>query len=335
MDNTLKWTSMARQDLYPIRVVSGQTGLSTHVIRVWERRYRAITPSRSGTNRRLYSTGDIDRLLLLQRTLAAGYSIGQVASFPESTLKKLAAGVPPHKRRQAVVRQHELAPDKYVASALGAAGRMDERAIESHLVAASIALSPAVLLEKVIAPLIEQVGEQWHEGRLRPVQEHLATAVIRSFLTRMKDDSDCLDGPQMIVATLAGDLHDLGALLAAATAGSLGWRVIFLGASLPAEEIAAAAWTVGADAVALSLVYLPRELQVVDDLRRLAKRLPPETRFVVGGRNAREHAKLMEELGGLAFHSLSSFRNGLGRLDVPARRTPSGPRLDRLRLPRA
>lgn len=308
---------MARQGVYPIRVVSNRTSLSTHVLRVWERRYNAISPSRSGTNRRMYSEADIARLLLLRRALAAGHSIGQVARLPETTLRKLAGAAPDFALKPAVVRRRELTPEKYVAAALEATENLDEHGIESHLVAASIALSAAALLEKVVAPFVREVGERWHEGRLRPVQEHLATAVVRTFLTRIKDDSDCVSGPRMVVATLAGDQHDIGALLAAATAGSLGWRVVFLGASLPTEEIAAAAWTLKAQAVALSLVFTPQEPRVADELRRLARGLPPGTRLFVGGRSARDYAPVMKEVGGLAFWNLSGFRNGLARLDLP------------------
>ncbi|NIP80239.1 MAG: transcriptional regulator, partial [Gemmatimonadetes bacterium] len=45
----------------------------------------------------------------------------------------------------------------------------------------------------------------------------------------------------MLVATPAGDRHEIGALLVAAAALGTGWDVVYLGADLPASEIAVAA----------------------------------------------------------------------------------------------
>ena len=52
---------------HPMKIVTQRTGLSAHVVRVWERRYGAVTPDRTGSNRRLYSEEEIDRLKALIR----------------------------------------------------------------------------------------------------------------------------------------------------------------------------------------------------------------------------------------------------------------------------
>ena len=57
---------------HSIRVASAQSGLSSHVIRIWEKRYGAVQPIRTGTNRRLYSDGEIARLILLRLATASG-----------------------------------------------------------------------------------------------------------------------------------------------------------------------------------------------------------------------------------------------------------------------
>ena len=72
---------MQEEPMHPMKVVSLRTGLSPHVIRIWERRYKAVVPDRSSTNRRLYSEDDIERLSLLRRATNAGYAIGQIAGL--------------------------------------------------------------------------------------------------------------------------------------------------------------------------------------------------------------------------------------------------------------
>ena len=75
--------------MYTMKAVALKTGLSAHVIRAWEKRYRAVTPKRTPTNRRAYTTEDIDRLLLLRRATLAGRSIGQIAVLPTDQLREL------------------------------------------------------------------------------------------------------------------------------------------------------------------------------------------------------------------------------------------------------
>ena len=58
-----------------------------------------------------------------------------------------------------------------------------------------------------------------------------------------------------MIATPIGQLHDLGATMIGAAAANVGWRTVYLGPGLPAQEIAGAVKSCGAIAVALSLVY--------------------------------------------------------------------------------
>ena len=52
---------------HPIAVVTERTGLSQDLLRVWERRYRAVSPTRGPGGQRLYSDADIERLQLIQK----------------------------------------------------------------------------------------------------------------------------------------------------------------------------------------------------------------------------------------------------------------------------
>ncbi len=67
------------QPLHPIQVAAARTGLSPHVIRVWERRYGAVKPERGDSKRRLYSDEEIERLTLLRNATQAGHPISTIA----------------------------------------------------------------------------------------------------------------------------------------------------------------------------------------------------------------------------------------------------------------
>src|SRR4029077_15370158 len=71
------------------KVVSRRTGLSARFIRVWEKRYGAVKPERTETNRRLYSDEQIERLSLLRDITQNGHSSGHVANLPTEKLREL------------------------------------------------------------------------------------------------------------------------------------------------------------------------------------------------------------------------------------------------------
>ena len=84
---------MLSDQKFSMKFVSNQTGLSSDVIRAWEKRYAAIQPERTETNRRLYSAVDIARLEKLALLTNAGHSIGRIAGFTDSQLQSLVSDI--------------------------------------------------------------------------------------------------------------------------------------------------------------------------------------------------------------------------------------------------
>ncbi len=73
---------------YRIAAVSKLTGIPVPTIRIWEFRYQAVQPVRSGGNSRLYSRADVDRLCLLKAAVDAGFQIGTVAALADGPLRE-------------------------------------------------------------------------------------------------------------------------------------------------------------------------------------------------------------------------------------------------------
>lgn len=77
----------ADQEYYEISAVSRLTGLSTHVLRVWERRYGVVEPVRTESGRRRYHRDDIRRLTLLKTLVDNGHTISSIADLDISALE--------------------------------------------------------------------------------------------------------------------------------------------------------------------------------------------------------------------------------------------------------
>lgn len=297
---------------YSIRVVAERTGLSPHVIRVWEKRYGAVQPERTGSNRRRYSERELQRLLLLARAVAAGHPIGCIARLSDDRLRALASP----EGNGATATRADFQPGTacaFVGEALCRVETFDEPGLRRVLNRALVTVGHRGFLCRVAAALIEEVGRQWREGTLTAAHEHFLSGVLRVFLGHFEPHTPAR-APRLVVATPSGQLHELGALLAAAAAAQVGWRPIQLGSNLPAAEIAGAALRTGARAVALSIVYPADDPLLPEELRRLRELLPEKTPILVGGRAAPAYQPVLQEIRAILHADLCSFCDALDKL---------------------
>ncbi len=306
---------------HPMKVVVRRTGLTSHVLRVWERRYNAVVPQRTDTNRRLYSDADIDRLRLLRLATAEGHGIGSIAQLSEDALKDLlasavpASGVDDDKTTFDAPIADEEQRD-LVNRCQAAAQAFNATELEAALMDARLVLSVPVLLEDLITPLLVWVGDSWRDGSARIGHEHLLSATIRKFLNELHPMGAPIDAgaPAIVLATPPGHLHETGALMAAIVASSEGWRDVYLGPNIPIEEIANAARLTNARAVGISIVYPSDDTSLTEELSALVRYLDGNTTLFVGGAGSKPYRSVLAESSAVWLPDLHQFRRELESL---------------------
>ena len=319
---------MEDNKIHPMRIVARRTGLSSHVIRIWERRHNAIEPARTDTNRRLYSDADIERLQKLHQATSSGHSISQIAHFSADELNALIAADTPQAlpgRSGAVappIQRPPISPQdpaKYIENALQAVRNMDAKALETELFRAEVDMGRSKLLSQIVEPFMQQIGQLWSTGDLRIADEHMATSVLRSFLGTLHSSAPATpNAPVIVITTPTGQWHEIGALLASLTASAAGWRVVYLAPNLPAEEIASVAIQQQAQAVGLSIIYHgDGNHQLSTELKKLRRALGETTPILVGGHAAQHYAGLLLEIGGEFMPDLIALSNRLQSLTTP------------------
>ncbi len=310
----------SRWKRHPIRVVARRTGLSRDVLRAWEVRYGAVLPERTTGGQRLYSDDDIERLRLIQLALEAGRRIGQVASLPSEELARLVGEDQGAERAGPGASDREqispLSAQSLLRECLDAVQAMDAPRLESTLSRAAMTLHATDVIDHVVTPLMIQIGDLWWADHLTPAHERLATSVVRRTLDEIRVKLQNRGGPGLVVATPSGQHHEVGAMLAAATAAAAGWRAIYMGADLPAASIAKAAELTGAGAVALSVIYPADDLELADELRTLRRLLPAEVAVIVGGQAAASYRGVLEEIGALWLPDTRALRSALDLVRV-------------------
>lgn len=301
---------------HSIGAVASRTGLSAHTIRAWEKRYGAVEPARTEGGHRVYSEAQVRRLRLLHDLTEHGHRIGSIAGMPteelasllEATRRDLAAPRP----GDGIGTQEE---EERIRELMEAVRAMDAGRLDAAFRRTALDRSAHELIERVVSPLLRRVGEAWERGDVTPAQEHLASGVVSRTLGWVLESFRADPAaPLAVAATPSGQRHALGALLAAATAAARGWRISYLGADLPGEEIAAAARKTGARAVMLSLVYPPADASLAGELRALRAGLPARTALLVGGQAAPGYADALEEAGARVLGGYDELREELDAL---------------------
>lgn len=91
--------------------VARMAGMPVSTLRIWEQRYQAVGPTTAPSGHRLYSTADVDRVMLLRQLTQHGHAIGSLAVLDDVQLQDLAqtrAGAETAASAQPLVRSAPL-----------------------------------------------------------------------------------------------------------------------------------------------------------------------------------------------------------------------------------
>lgn len=171
------------------------------------------------------------------------------------------------------------------------------------------------LLLEVLPDAQRRIGLLWEQDRISVAQEHSATAISQFILAHVYQRATmrARNGHVVMVACVAGEQHDFPARLLADALDLAGYEVRFLGADVPADELADALRADPPDVLALSIT-MPFN---ADGLRRCvarAREVTPQLRIAVGGHACEWSAELAREVG--AQMTARNAREFLGQVDA-------------------
>lgn len=249
-------------DLLRIGELSRRTGLSTDLIRAWERRYDLLHPSRTNGGFRLYSIDDIARLRLMQHYLARGLPASQAAGMVhrvQTAAFDANPGVPAGDVRRALRTLRDSLESFDDAPA--------DRTLERLLGV----FAPGAVLRDVVLPYLRGVGERWACGEATVAQEHFASSFLEGWMLTMARGWSRSGSHRAVLACVPGERHSLGLIAFGLALRDLGWRVTYLGADAPIRAVEQAADVVGADVVILSAALSGTFAAAADDIHDLTR----------------------------------------------------------------
>jgi len=295
------------QRAYRINVASQLSGVSTQLIRAWERRYGVLHPQRTPSGYRTYTDADIEVLKRLKRLTEEGVAVGEaIRLLPDIVreVKKDVDGRHGATKKAATPAQLERWRDEILL----AAQKLDQARLDAVVSQAAASMTPIAFFDQLLAPLLREVGEQWHAGTLSIPEEHLVTQAARQRLIVLITNAPRGSMRHVICACPPHEEHEVGLLGAALHFRHAGWRVTFLGARTPVEHLARVARALKPDLIALSIV---NDAGVPALLGTLSRKLPEGTRVLLGGAGALPHRSLAKKHGFDTFAGKTADWRGL------------------------
>lgn len=282
---------------YTVKQVSQLTGVSTDLLRAWERRYGVVTPRRTASRYRLYGDDDVARLRRMAELVAEGAPASLAAEqvlaesppaveaeepVSDGDVSREAADRP---GRPASWTPLEVPPSALppLDSLTEAARELDRASLERTLDAALAAGSFETVLDEWLTPALVRVGEAWESEEISVAGEHFVSAAVHRRLSQAFEAAGtAVNAPVVIVGLPPQTQHELAALALAICLRRRGVDVRYLGADLPVGSWVSAVRRLSPSAVAVS-VPQPTDGPAAHALVRTLADADPSLRIFAGG----------------------------------------------------
>lgn len=216
---------------FSIKDLEHFSGVKSHTIRMWEQRYGLLTPQRTATNIRYYSGEDLKKLLNVAMLLSNGYKISKVAAMGSQALADAVMRV------QQEGGSHDAFLNMLKISMLN----YDEALFRNVSRAYTEAHGFDRTVRELYLPFLSQVGILWLTDAICPAHEHFISHLLRQVIYARVESlpvPEARNEEPVVVHYLPElEIHDISLLFMHCLAVEAGKRSIFLGASVPFEDL--------------------------------------------------------------------------------------------------
>jgi DNA-binding transcriptional MerR regulator len=258
---------------YSIKDLEKLSGIQAHTIRIWEKRYHLVTPKRTSTNIRVYSDEDLKRLLNVAVLNHNGLKISKVAKLSDDEMKE---------------RILQLTSDtsnfaNQIESLVVAMVELNEQKFESVLQKQIEQIGFEDVIVKIVYPFLIKIGVLWQTGNIHPAQEHFVSNIIKKKLFVAIDTINLkADGIKFIMYLPEGEYHEIGLLFYTYVLKKNGFQPVYLGQSVPFEDLISVQKAYNADYLFTSFITTLQDFSFTDYIQELSKTFKKQKVFIPG-----------------------------------------------------
>lgn len=214
---------------FSIRDLENLSGIKAHTIRIWEKRYNLLQPERTTTNIRNYSLTSLQKLLNITLLYKNGYKISKIASIPETDIPKAVQKIIEKK----TVKHHAINSFKIAMI------NFDLTLFYTTYNSLLLEHSFKVIFFEIFIPLLNELGLLWQNNTVSPSHEHFITNLIKQKIILNTENLQA-NKPTRVDKTFIlflpdNEIHDIGLLYLNYEIALKGYKVIYLGQTVPIE----------------------------------------------------------------------------------------------------
>jgi MerR family transcriptional regulator, light-induced transcriptional regulator len=260
---------------YSIKDLERLSGIKAHTIRIWEKRYGLVEPSRTSTNIRTYCDAELKKLLNISILNRNGLKVSKIAQLTNNEISSLVSKL----------TEDSNDSDSQFESLYISMIDLDENLFEKILSRAIIQMGFEKMVIDFLYPFFNRIGIMWLTGTITPAQEHFISNLVRQKLIVAIDSiisNEDNNSKTFLLYLPENELHELGLLFMNYVLKKRGHKVIYLGAMLPIESLIAIDKLKPADYIVTSIVGTMESPSIEEYLEQLITEIPDKTIYLTG-----------------------------------------------------
>lgn len=215
------------KNVFSIKDLENLSGIKAHTIRIWEKRYNVLQPMRTDTNIRLYSLSSLQKLLNISLLHDHGYKISKISTFTDEKIVEMIRDIVSNKN-----------PKNHAVNAFKMAMmNFDQDLFLNTYNWLHEEKSFSEIFHQVFIPLLEEIGLLWQTDTITPGHEHfISCLILKKVLVNIEkvENNKPVNTDKVYVLSLPlNEIHQLGLMYLHYEIVSKGYRVIYLGESMP------------------------------------------------------------------------------------------------------
>jgi MerR family transcriptional regulator, light-induced transcriptional regulator len=221
------------KSIFSIKDLENLSGIKAHTIRIWEKRYDVLQPMRTDSNIRYYDLAALQKLLNITLLHNYGYKISKISKLEDSELNKMIRGIITEKS----AKNHAL--NAFKMSMMNFDQALFLNTYNELLGEKSF----REVFFEVFIPLMEELGFLWQTDTITPAHEHFITFLIKQKLL-IQTEKVQVKEPENLEKTFVlylpvNEIHELGLMYLNFEILDKGFKAIYLGESVPADNLPA------------------------------------------------------------------------------------------------
>ncbi|RKF04246.1 DNA-binding transcriptional MerR regulator [Tenacibaculum lutimaris] len=215
---------------FTIKDLENISGIKAHTIRIWEKRYNLLSPERTDTNIRYYSSENLQKLLNVVLLNQNNIKISKIAEMSDNTI---------------VLKARELAfkmavNDEAINSFKIAMFQFDKTLFNNTYNSLLKRKTFREIFKDVFIPFLNHIGLLWQTDTLLPAHEHFISNLIVQKIQINIEKLEYSNNNSEVTYVLflpENEIHELGLMYLNYELTLRGYNTIYLGQSLPLDNL--------------------------------------------------------------------------------------------------